>query len=423
MPEEVAAAVNAGAVLRRAPFSDNPKVGARGRRTHQRILDAALLVFGEAGYHRCTVDGITKAAGCSRVSFYQYFESKEDVHRHLAGRVAQQLSASTDRLGPVAPDAAGWSALRRWVGSYAETYARYEPVFHALPAAHRHATGLSSKLGASPLAPRHLDDVIAQLHGCLERTLDDVSMLRAATPGAFPERAMLDAYTDVFHRTLFGLLPDVNVHVHRRRKPPKLPFGPIMRAAFDERNQAEADIVTEGSARGALLDAAHSVFATRGYHGTRVDDIVEAAGVSHGAFYRYFRNKDELAYLLAARAMRTVSAAFLEMPDGGQDGSTSRTELRRWLRAYNRAFVNETAIIRVWIDAALQDDSLPADSASFLDWGRRRMARVLETRDFGDADTDAVVLLALVDAFGGRERSSREVDATAHIIERGFLGR
>ena len=59
-------------------------------------------------------------------------------------------------------------------------------------------------------------------------------------------------------------------------------------------------------------------------------------------------------------------------------------------------------MIRVWVDAALQDDSLLADSASVLDWGRRRMAHFLQPRDFGDPDTDAVVLLALVDAFGVR---------------------
>ena len=44
------------------------------------------------------------------------------------------------------------------------------------------------------------------------------------------------------------------------------------------------------------------MFVDRGYHNTRVDDLVTAAGVSHGAFYRYFPNKDELARILTARA-------------------------------------------------------------------------------------------------------------------------
>src|SRR4051812_9859955 len=123
------------AVLRRAPFSDNPRVGVRGQRTQQRILDAALRVFGEVGYHQCSIDTITKLAGCPRVAFYQYLESKEDVFRHLALEVARQLNASTDLREPVTADSAGWDTLRAWVGRSAEIYARSEPIFTAFPAA------------------------------------------------------------------------------------------------------------------------------------------------------------------------------------------------------------------------------------------------------------------------------------------------
>jgi hypothetical protein len=47
----------------------------------------------------------------------------------------------------------------------------------------------------------------------------------------------------------------------------------------------------------------------------------------------------------------------------------------------------------------------------------------LTPRSFGDANIDAVVMLAFVDAFGEQERPSRTVDAAVHIVERGFLGR
>src|SRR5262245_20525122 len=92
------------AIERRAPFSDNPRVGARGLRTQQRILDAALQAFAEEGYHACSIDRITRLARCSRVSFYQYFANKEDVFAHLAGQVARQVSASTETLDPLTPD-------------------------------------------------------------------------------------------------------------------------------------------------------------------------------------------------------------------------------------------------------------------------------------------------------------------------------
>ena len=292
----------------------------------------------------------------------------------------------------------------------------------SLRTAHRYLSGIRKRLAKTDLSSRELDAVIDLLRACLARTLDVVSILDMAAPDSFPQPVILDAYTDVVHRGLFGLNPVVNVHRSRIRRPPKLPFGPVMRAALDEDAGGTDEKAKGGPARVALLEAARDVFVSRGYHGTRVDDIVDAANVSHGAFYRYFKNKDELAHLLAAQAMRTVSAAFLEIPEL-TNGGASRPALRRWLRTYNRAQVNEAAMIRVWVDAALQDDSLLADSASVLDWGRRRMAHFLRTRDFGDPDTDAVVLLALIDSFGVGEASSRAVDGAASIIERGFLGR
>jgi AcrR family transcriptional regulator len=61
--------------------------------------------------------------------------------------------------------------------------------------------------------------------------------------------------------------------------------------------------------RGELLEAARRVFERDGYHGTTVSAIVQAAGLSQGAFYLYFGDKkavfaalqDEMATLLRRR--------------------------------------------------------------------------------------------------------------------------
>ena len=79
-------------------------------------------------------------------------------------------------------------------------------------------------------------------------------------------------------------------------------------------------------------------------------------------------------------------------------------------------------MLRVWVDAALQDAALRAHSAAALDWGKRSLVPFLERRGFGDADTDAVILVALISAFGARRRTPAEVGAAAHVIERGLLG-
>jgi AcrR family transcriptional regulator len=422
------------AVVRRAPVSDNPRVGARGQRTQQRILDAALRAFGEEGYHGCSIDRITKLARCSRVSFYQYFASKEDVFRQLAGQVARQVSASTEALDPLTPDLQGWTAMRAWVGRYAEIHARYEPIFHALEideelaAVARYTGGetvarIHARLATTTLPPRQLDPVIRLLLECLNHTLDVSGMLRSVVPGGYPGERVEIALTDVLHRTLFGVHADVNVHASEGSPPRTLESGSEMLDLLRQNGAVDPD-ASGNRAFDALLASGRDVFVERGYHNTRVDDLVAAAGVSHGAFYRYFPNKDALARVLTARAVNAVGTAVIEMPDiAALEGPPGTGVLRRWLCRYHAAHVNEAGMLRVWVDAALQDPALRADSAPLLDWGRRRMSRYLRPRDFGDVDIDAVVMVALLGVFGARPRPAAEVDAAVQVVERGLLGR
>ena len=418
--------------------SRRTRTSARGQRTQQRILDAALRVFDEDGYHQSGIARITKLAGCSRVSFYQYFSGKQDVFRHLAGQVARQLSASIEAVGPLTADGDGWAEVRAWVARHAEIYERYRPVFQAFQAAaesdeavagvsarvgERNIATIRSKLATTTLPPRQLDPVISLLLACLPRTFEDARILRAAAPAAYPTERVEDALADVVHRTLFGLRADTNVHVPPGRRPPALGLGPVMRDVLRQDDAAGALNAAGQRTLKALMEAGRDTFVARGYHRTRVDDVVDAAGVSHGAFYRYFQSKDEFARILAARAIRAVSTALAGIPDSAaSDGPARRAALRRWLDRYHTAHATEGAMIRVWVDAALHDDMLRTDTAAALDWGRRRLARFLGPREFGDVDTEAVVMVALLSVFGAREHSAATIDAATHIIERGFLG-
>jgi AcrR family transcriptional regulator len=58
--------------------------------------------------------------------------------------------------------------------------------------------------------------------------------------------------------------------------------------AVSARAQAAAD------RRRQILDAAVRVFARQGFHGCRVSDIADEAGVAYGLVYHYFRSKEEV---------------------------------------------------------------------------------------------------------------------------------
>lgn len=411
------------APARRAPFSDNPAVGHRGQRTQQRILDAALGVFADEGYHQASVGRITARAGCSRAAFYQYFSDKEQVFLHLVGQVVRQVSASIEALGPITADAAGWTTIRDWITRYHDTFDRYGPVFHTFSSAEErdedvhklrmsaaaHNIGqLHAKVQGTDLADRDLDIGLGMLLEAAARVYFVTQTLRNAGADYLPERVE-NAMADVAHRYLFGLLPGINDH--RSDQPPAVEIDFASLPSADD-----AGSLTEVG-RGTLdtlMTAGFEVFVARGYHATRVDDIVAAAGLSHGAFYRYFTNKAHFARTLVLHAMEPLSGTLAAIPQTG---------LRAWLRQYNEVQVSEAAIIRIWVDATLHEPELSTDAAAALDWGRRRMARYLGSRDFGDHDAEAIVLMAVLEAFGARRRQAPIIDVTAHLIERGLLGR
>lgn len=60
--------------------------------------------------------------------------------------------------------------------------------------------------------------------------------------------------------------------------------------------------------RGAIERAAYLCFCRRGYHGTAVDDICKAAGISKGSFYWYFDGKQSVFHGILDRWVKHVEA-------------------------------------------------------------------------------------------------------------------
>ncbi|WP_419878628.1 TetR/AcrR family transcriptional regulator [Brevibacillus centrosporus] len=76
----------------------------------------------------------------------------------------------------------------------------------------------------------------------------------------------------------------------------------------------EAKVRKGEMSRARLLQAAASEFAAKGYHRTRVSDIVRQAGLTQAAFYLYFESKE----LLYQELMDRFFKKLWELSDAGR---------------------------------------------------------------------------------------------------------
>jgi AcrR family transcriptional regulator len=101
-----------------------------------------------------------------------------------------------------------------------------------------------------------------------------------------------------------------------------------------------------------LLDAGVQVFETRGYHAARVDDIVKLARTSHGTFYLYFSNKEDLFRALAEEVGDALQTLAESLPPLGRDGD-GREALHEWIGRFADLYDAYGPVVRAWTEAEI----------------------------------------------------------------------
>jgi AcrR family transcriptional regulator len=106
-----------------------------------------------------------------------------------------------------------------------------------------------------------------------------------------------------------------------------------------------------------LLEAGMIEFEERGFGGVRVDDVVKRAGISHGTFYLYFANKEDLFKALLRDALHDMEIVAGDFPVVTSD-VTGLTVLRQWVRKFFSAYASHATVIRILSSADLVPDEV-----------------------------------------------------------------
>jgi AcrR family transcriptional regulator len=439
-------------IVRRASYGpSSPAIGARGATTRGRITEVSLELFGRLGYFDTSVDAIAKAAGVSRATLYQYFKGKDEIFLELLNECGTALFRVARRIGPLGPDEVGFDNLNWWLGEWSWVFEKYSTMFVQWTAIASSDTKVRPEIARFVRSYNHrvAERLAASgLHG-----LDPE--VAAMTMTALVHRINLFVHTDrAYGRTAKDAIDSLSVFLQLALfpdTPPSVltslrlhasadPAADVAALEVPEAPDIEGLSITERTAGlskravatvTALADAGAAQFRARGYRSTSVDDIVEAAEVARGTFYKYFGDKQDLLAAVAAEIYGAGMAFAGRIAD--VDPVADESTLQHWLATYVEFYDRYSGCIDAWAEGTTDDPTIVGigdHGQVMMDIGAARMLIRRPGPYPFDPVVSALILRALVTRVPQAALDLPEPIGDDEVIEllmtcisRGFFGR
>jgi AcrR family transcriptional regulator len=120
--------------------------------------------------------------------------------------------------------------------------------------------------------------------------------------------------------------------------------------------------------REALLDAAATIFAKRGFQAASLDEIAETAGYTRGAIYKHFADKEELLHEVCARLNERTFAEYDELP--GMDQPIDAVDVEQVAAHWRRTVERDTEFRIVMLEFLLHALRNPEQRARAREFSR-----------------------------------------------------
>ena len=181
---------------------------------------------------------------------------------------------------------------------------------------------------------------------------------------------------------------------------------------------------TKAANRTAILDAARETFAELGFDAATVRDIIRRTGLSVGAFYNYFRSKEEVFDALADEGARRFKPIL-------QAQSAKADDFESYLRAGVRAYFDFIAQENAAWQAAIPPGDFPhtrttPEMQAVFEEVRGVLARIFARQGALDVNLDylAAGCIALTREIGDEmmKRRPMDVEGAADFVVRLILG-
>jgi TetR/AcrR family transcriptional regulator, cholesterol catabolism regulator len=119
-----------------------------------------------------------------------------------------------------------------------------------------------------------------------------------------------------------------------------------------------------------LVDAAATLFAQRGYHGTSIQDVADAVGIRKGNVYYYVTTKEDLLYAIVRRHHDLALAEI----ESFRDLVAPLERIEAFIRAYVRRYMTDPDAVKVFV---YEFENLGPERRQAINAERRRYSEFL----------------------------------------------
>ena len=270
----------------------NP-VRSDGKRTYEKLIESALSLFSEKGYHNVSVSMIAKKSLVKTATFYQYFGGKDVIYKTILERAFDAFKAGMSDI----PFSTREKFVEKFVRSYLDFYIS-QPLFHRV--LHE---GVYIDRSMFKRIEKLFTELIEKSQGVSNRLKSAAIRWFLTGPVRFVSifKSISGDYT--ISEKLTAELIDFAL---RGIDPDEYEMNPEVLKMNVEPLRIEVS-----STRMRLLQSAEKLFGSKGYRHTMILDIARGAGVAKGTFYIYFDGKKQILEELVTTTNRALRITLL----------------------------------------------------------------------------------------------------------------
>ena len=262
--------------------------------TKSRILQAAVDVISEKGYHETRLSDVAALAGIATPSIYKHFKNKEDILFSIALANFIQVEKIIEQNLKGIKDPA--NRIRQLIWTYLDFWQKNTKVVMIFFFECR-SNFRFYQTEAYQQFRKMSRNIFGMIEDCKRR-------------GDFDSRVNTSIVRDLLFGTLdFSVLGCLLLH---ETESIIENFEDILKLLHNLTRPGPTEASEPNNKRERLMNEALKVFARKGYYGATISEIAKMAQVSDGIVYEYFTNKEDLLFSIADRKVQQDVAGLKE---------------------------------------------------------------------------------------------------------------